>query len=658
MADRTHKTVFELSAVDRATSVFKTVEGGLGGLTKSYAALGVAAAAAFGAGGVAAFVADAVRYRAALDDLADVTGDNVRTLDGMARQARISGLEIDQLSSALGKFARNLNAADDEGQAAAQAIQAIGLNVAELRAMKPADAMLEVAKALEQWSGSGGKVAVAEALMGKEGRRQLPFLKDLAEAGELQGRITAEQAAQAERLEQEWRKLKITFEDGKQSLASSLIPEMSKLVEQMREGIRIAGSFGSALMLFGVRMAPIGAGEHGGRIQEYLAEIEQLRASSDEARATMAQLRGQGETDSTLGGYSAGIDENQRRIGIVQKKLDFAKFLQRQEAMELAGDGSLDARDLRARQKPNLNFVPQKPGGGGSDRDRELERLAKLAAKSDEDALKAEQEKMDERDEIARRMRLANKEVADSYLDLAEPSRVYLREQEKLNKALEQGALTLAEYQAVQRYLQDTKANVVKLGESASLAADAGHAIGLSFTSAMDRLVFESGRGVGALDLLRAAALDVAKIIYGRTVTTPIAQGIEKGVSSLFSGWGDKTYSDSANAPPFHSGGIVGSEGGAPRLVHSAYFDRAPRMHSGGLAGDEVPAILQRGEGVFTRQQMKALGGGRGGVTVIQHNNFAVGVRGEVRAEIANMMPVLARAAEAAVRDGNVRGRA
>lgn len=45
-----------------------------------------------------------------------------------------------------------------------------------------------------------------------------------------------------------------------------------------------------------------------------------------------------------------------------------------------------------------------------------------------------------------------------------------------------------------------------------------------------------------------------------------------------------------------HSGGIVGE--GALRW---------PRFHRGGLASDEVPAILQRGEGVFTRPQMAAL---------------------------------------------------
>jgi lambda family phage tail tape measure protein len=42
-------------------------------------------------------------------------------------------------------------------------------------------------------------------------------------------------------------------------------------------------------------------------------------------------------------------------------------------------------------------------------------------------------------------------------------------------------------------------------------------------------------------------------------------------------------------------------------LVGGGLGLRPPRYHTGGIAGDEVPAILQRGEGVFTASQMKAL---------------------------------------------------
>jgi len=55
----------------------------------------------------------------------------------------------------------------------------------------------------------------------------------------------------------------------------------------------------------------------------------------------------------------------------------------------------------------------------------------------------------------------------------------------------------------------------------------------------------------------------------------------------------------------FHEGGIVG-EGGMARMVNMSAFANAPRYHSG-FAPGEYPAILQRGEGVFTPDQMRAL---------------------------------------------------
>jgi hypothetical protein len=60
----------------------------------------------------------------------------------------------------------------------------------------------------------------------------------------------------------------------------------------------------------------------------------------------------------------------------------------------------------------------------------------------------------------------------------------------------------------------------------------------------------------------------------------------------------------------FHGGGIVGGDASFYRNVSSALFNGAKRFHEGGMIGaDEVPIIAKKGEGVFTQQQMAALGG-------------------------------------------------
>jgi hypothetical protein len=64
----------------------------------------------------------------------------------------------------------------------------------------------------------------------------------------------------------------------------------------------------------------------------------------------------------------------------------------------------------------------------------------------------------------------------------------------------------------------------------------------------------------------------------------------------------------------FHSGGIVGREGRSFRIGVNP--DVLPRFHAG-VGPDEQLAVLQKGEGVFTAGQMRALGAALGGGTSI-----------------------------------------
>lgn len=90
---------------------------------------------------------------------------------------------------------------------------------------------------------------------------------------------------------------------------------------------------------------------------------------------------------------------------------------------------------------------------------------------------------------------------------------------------------------------------------------------------------------------------DLARIIIKQQITGPVASMASGAFSSLFS--------------VAHTGGVIGSDSLSTR--------RIPRYHAGGIVGDEVPAILQRGEGVFTKGQMKSLApadsGGGGAIT-------------------------------------------
>lgn len=93
-------------------------------------------------------------------------------------------------------------------------------------------------------------------------------------------------------------------------------------------------------------------------------------------------------------------------------------------------------------------------------------------------------------------------------------------------------------------------------------------------------------------DLVQSIVSDFAKIAIRQSITQPLMTGLS-------------SYFGFATA---HTGGVIGSDSLATKSASAASFIGAPRFHSGGIVGDEVPIIAKRGEGVFTREQMKALG--------------------------------------------------
>lgn len=93
-------------------------------------------------------------------------------------------------------------------------------------------------------------------------------------------------------------------------------------------------------------------------------------------------------------------------------------------------------------------------------------------------------------------------------------------------------------------------------------------------------------------DFANAIISDLTRIIIRQSITQPLLNGIA-------------SYFGFATA---HTGGIVGSDNLRKTYAGPAVFFNAPKFHGGGIVGDEVPIIAKRGEGVFTREQMKAIG--------------------------------------------------
>lgn len=168
---------------------------------------------------------------------------------------------------------------------------------------------------------------------------------------------------------------------------------------------------------------------------------------------------------------------------------------------------------------------------------------------------------------------------------------------------------------------------------SAKIADGIGGALVDAFNAGSDA-VGEFVR-TGKLDmtgLVTSFIADLARLAAQKFIFGPIANLLSGAIGGIGGGGG---LIGQALAGILHDGGIVGSGGGA-RSVDASIFSGARRMHGGGvagLAGDEVPAILQRGERVLSKQQNAAYEKG-GSPTIIFNVKDAASVR-QSRSQIA-----------------------
>jgi tape measure domain-containing protein len=132
-----------------------------------------------------------------------------------------------------------------------------------------------------------------------------------------------------------------------------------------------------------------------------------------------------------------------------------------------------------------------------------------------------------------------------------------------------------------------------------SFSADIAMALRDNLAQLFTDIITGSKRGTDAIkDFAKNFAKSVAAVI-AQIMATRVAMGLLKGFSFL-------GFSGTTAAPVKHSGGLVGAPGGVTRSVPIETFFGAPRLHQGGvLASDEVPTILQKGEEVLSKGDVR-----------------------------------------------------
>ena len=190
---------------------------------------------ALGAGlSVAAFaqmIKGAIDAAEALHDLSIQTGASVESLSAFARVGKTSGTSAQDIAGAMNKLSKTMAVADESSKGAGAAVKALGLDFESFRRMKPDDQMLTLAKAMDKFEDGGAKSAIAMTLMGKSGAALLPYMKDLANTGELVAAVTTEQAAAADDYSDAITRSGMRIDDLQRAMAMRLLPTMAAVQE-------------------------------------------------------------------------------------------------------------------------------------------------------------------------------------------------------------------------------------------------------------------------------------------------------------------------------------------------------------------------------------------------------------------------------------------
>lgn len=294
---------------------------------------------------------------AKLHELSIQAGITVDALTGLAAVGRATGTGADTIAAASNKMSKALSIANEDSKGAAAALKALGLSFDEFQHMSPDERMKKTADALSTFEDGAQKSAAAMLLFGKTGAEMLPFLKDLAQVGELHAKVTTEQAEAAHDFEVKMGQLKANSDAWKKSLALELLPTLNELLEIMltiKKSTSASGTIiGQGLIVALQTVAVLG-----------LNVIYVFKEMGDTIGGIVAKL-------SVVG---PGFMAANRSIGEAMKKeaLDARAALDKQtNAILGVGQQSFDpdsqsgAEDARLRRRKIIKGLGADPTGGG-----------------------------------------------------------------------------------------------------------------------------------------------------------------------------------------------------------------------------------------------------------------------------------------------------
>lgn len=498
-----------------------------------------------------------------LGKFAQKAGMSTEAMSSMAVSARLSDVSNATLKTGLRALANTAEEAQKGNNKAADSFKAIGVSVTDANGKLKGTEQLfaEVSKKMAGYTDSAQKTALANDLMGRSGAELLPMMNGLSETADLAKKLGAtldkDTAQGAEKFNDNLTLMRISSEAMGMKIAQVLLPTLGQLTDKMVTAATDTRKLESAARVADTGLKLLVTGATIG-----VAVFDNLGRNIGAVAAALVQ--------AAQGNFSAAwrilTDRAQEARVDLQDTIDGVKSTWDATSSEIAGKAEatgdkLAAPTVKAREK---------------------------VKKATDDVAKMQYQAFLAEAAIQKEAEAATQDFYRKRGDTIEKAgEKAAKDRELMNKqVLETIDMEAAADEERQRI-------AAGIGQAAEKTDSAWRQMGGTISSHLEDIIF---RATKAGEVIRALGKDVAMILFRKSITEPLAEGVSSAAKPLGDSIGD-FFKGMFRA----EGGAV--SGGSPYIVG----ERGPELFVPGASGAIVPN--------------DALGGGGG-------NTFMVDMRG------------------------------
>lgn len=547
--------------------------------------------------GVLTFARETINAADQLDEMSERTGIAVQTLSELEYAAKMNGKTLDDVQSALNRVSVKATDAATGNKTAALAFDALNISV------KNADGSMRTSLEITEDIGDAFrgiqdptlKAALAVEIFGKQGPTLVPMIEKLQdarkEARELGAVVGPEFAQQAAEFNDNMDRLTFMAKGFAGAILSDVLPALSDMFTEFRTGMKVFGSFGSAMWNIGTTNPFKTPLEHA---KDYAAEVSSLEASIKKLDATGTaydrmnanRLRDQLESTRKLAQYFkeiSGYQEVGAGRGFINPPMvkpdqpDAKKIL---DELAKANKQLTDAEREALRQEQERKTILQSLNDEVTkmvqgEEQLTIAKLRRLGATDQEiaqaEAMMRQRAQLSaadrELEEATKRQTQLEQEAKRSKEQLAEagkrvfeetrtPAEKLNMEMARLNDLLDQGAIDWDTYSRAVFKAQDDFDEIGKKGTDTM--ADLKSAVEGWGRQATDTFVDFAFTGKASFkDLVNSILQDIARMVIQKTIMAPLMSSI--GGMFGFANGGIMTDSGPVPLKAYANGGVANS---------------------------------------------------------------------------------------------------